>query len=105
MKLAAVLVVIAMLGAAELRAQSVSPSEREALDRIATEAAAKGLPSAPLANKIQEGIAKGYPAARIEPVIRQLAAQLDQQTIAATSAPDDDKPRKRLFSFLGSGGK
>ena len=37
--------------------------------------------------------------------IEQLAAQLDQQTIAASSSPDEDKPRKRLFSFLGSGGK
>jgi hypothetical protein len=108
-KLAAVLVVIAMLGAAELRAQSVSPSEREALDRIATEAAAKGLPSAPLANKIQEGIAKGYPAARIEPVIRQLAAQLEtaeqllRELDATATGAARDAAITLLAESLGSG--
>jgi hypothetical protein len=67
-----------MLGVApELRAQSVSASEREALTRIADEAAAKGLPSAPLTNKIQEGIAKGYSAKRIEQVVRQIAVHLE----------------------------
>lgn len=45
------------------------------------------------------------PRAKVTKSIEQLAAQLDQQTIAPTSAPEDDKPRKRLFSFLGSGGK
>jgi hypothetical protein len=58
-------------------AQSVSAAEREALARIADDAAAKGLPSAPLANKIQEGIAKGANAKRIEQVVRQMAAQLE----------------------------
>ena len=32
------------------------------LNRIAEEAAAKGLPAAPLTNKIREGLAKGAPA-------------------------------------------
>ena len=78
MKLTATLVVIAMLGfVPELRAQSVTASEREALTRIADDAAAKGLPSAPLINKIQEGIAKGANGMRIEQVVRQMAAQLE----------------------------
>jgi hypothetical protein len=77
MKLGATLVLFAMLGLVpELRAQSVSATEREALTRIAEEADAKGLPAAPLTNKIQEGIAKGYSAARIEQVVRQLAGHL-----------------------------
>ena len=45
------------------------------------------------------------PRAKVTKSIEQLASQLDQQTIASTGAPDEDKPRKRLFSFLGSGGK
>lgn len=45
------------------------------------------------------------PRAKVTKSIEQLASQLDQHTIPPTSAPDDDKPRKRLFSFLGSGGK
>lgn len=78
MKLPSAVVLIAMLGLApELRAQSVSASEREALGRIADEAAAKGLPSAPLTSKIQEGIAKGANATRIEQVVRQMAAHLE----------------------------
>jgi hypothetical protein len=77
-KFATALVMIVMLGLApELRAQSVSESDREALARIADDAAAKGLPSAPLTNKIQEGIAKGYNAKRIEPVVRLMAAHLE----------------------------
>lgn len=58
-------------------AQSVSASEREALDRLVAEAAAKGLPAAPLTNKIQEGFAKGANPKRIELVVRQMAANLE----------------------------
>lgn len=75
-------------------AQSVSTSEREALVRLgvdrggraeevealirqADEAAAKGLPAAPLTNKISEGLAKGYDPKRIELVIRQMATHLE----------------------------
>jgi hypothetical protein len=78
MKLTA-LILTAVLGAFALdaAAQSVSTEEREALASIADEAAAKGLPSAPLTNKIQEGIAKGYIAKRIEPVVRLMAAHLE----------------------------
>jgi pilus assembly protein CpaE len=45
------------------------------------------------------------PRAKVTKSIEQLAAQLDQQAVASTSAAEEDKPRKRLFSFLGSGGK
>jgi hypothetical protein len=58
-------------------AQSVSASDREALDRLVAEAAAKGLPAAPLTNKIQEGFAKGADPRRIELVVRQMAINLE----------------------------
>ena len=58
-------------------AQSGSASDREALDRLVAEAAAKGLPAAPLTNKIQEGFAKGADPKRIELVVRQLATSLE----------------------------
>ena len=95
MKLATALVLMAMLGVApELEAQSVSASEREALVKLrvdrggraedvdalirhADEAAAQGLPPTPLTNKIREGLAKGHDPKRIEPVVRQIRAQLE----------------------------
>jgi hypothetical protein len=78
---------------ARAEAQAVAPPEREALIqlqtsrggraqdvdaliRVADEAAAKGLPSAPVVNKIREGIAKGVPPARINPVVQQLVEHL-----------------------------
>ncbi|MBL8848266.1 MAG: pilus assembly protein CpaE [Planctomycetaceae bacterium] len=45
------------------------------------------------------------PRAKVTKSIEQLAAQLDQQAVAPVAGADEDKPRKRLFSFLGSGGK
>jgi hypothetical protein len=74
--------------------QVVTAAEREALVRLLVErggraddlngllaraeaAAARGLPAAPLLNKIREGLAKGYPPQRIDPVVQQLAGQLD----------------------------
>jgi hypothetical protein len=48
----------------------------DALIRLTDDAAANGLPVAPLTNKIREGLAKGHDPQRIEPVIRQLAAHL-----------------------------
>lgn len=79
MKHATALIVMMTLGMCVpgAAAQSVTASEREALARIADEAAAKGLPSAPLTNKIREGMAKGADARRIEQVVRQMAAQLE----------------------------
>jgi hypothetical protein len=75
-------------------AQAVTPSEREALVRLRTDrggtaqdidgllrrvedAAARGLPAAPLTSKIREGLAKGHSPQRIEPVIQQMAVNLE----------------------------
>lgn len=91
------LLLMALLGLAAPHlsgAQSVSASEREALVRLRTdrggraeevdalirladEAAAKGLPPAPLTNKIREGLAKGHDSKRIEAVVRQMAIHLE----------------------------
>jgi hypothetical protein len=90
-----VLVALSGLAGADLcAAQSVSVSEREALVRlrvarggqasdvdalirVADESAAKGLPAAPLTNKIREGLAKGADPKRIDAVIRQMATHLE----------------------------
>ena len=92
---ALLLVTMGDLAVPELSAaQSVSPSERDALVRLrvdrggraedvdplirhADETAAKGLPAGPLTNKIREGLAKGHDPKRIELVIRQMALQLE----------------------------
>jgi hypothetical protein len=109
-KLMTVLVLLAMLGLApELRAQSVSASEREALARIAEEAGARGLPSAPLTNKIQEGIAKGANAQRIEQVVRQMVVhlqtsdQLLRELDPAVTGPAREAAVTLLAESLGSG--
>ena len=90
-----VMLVMSGLAAPNLSAaQSVPASEREALVRLRTdrgghaeevdalirladEAAAKGLPAAPLTNKIREGLAKGADPKRIELVIRQMGTHLE----------------------------
>jgi len=48
----------------------------DALIRVADAAAGKGLPSAPVVNKIREGLAKGVPPARINPVVQQMVEHL-----------------------------
>ena len=55
----------------------VSVSERDALIRQAEAAGAKGLPVAPLMNKIREGVAKKHDAARIELVLTQMVANME----------------------------
>ncbi|HLG54170.1 MAG TPA: hypothetical protein VI485_02490 [Vicinamibacterales bacterium] len=93
--IAFVLVALSGLVGADLcAAQSVSVSERDALVRlrvdrggqasdvdalirVADESAARGLPSAPLTNKIREGLAKGADPKRIDAVIRQMATHLE----------------------------
>jgi hypothetical protein len=108
------LIALALVAAASVvapgvcAAQSVSPAERESLDRVVAETAALGLPAASLANKIQEGIAKGAAATRIEAVIRQMAGnlqiadQLMRETEPATS-PARDASLTLLAESLGSG--
>ena len=91
---ALVSIVALTMGASSVSAgQTVTPPERaalvqaqtsrggraedvDALIRVADEAAAKGLPSAPVVNKIREGIAKGVPPARINPVVQQMVEHL-----------------------------
>jgi len=109
-KLVTAFVLFAVLGLTpELLAQSVSPADREALARIAEETAAKGLPSAPLTNKIQEGIAKGRDAKRIEQVVRQMAAQLEaadqllRELDPAAAGSGRDGSITLLAESLGSG--
>ena len=108
MRVATAFIVMLMLGTSAA-AQSVSASEREALTRIADEAAAKGLPSTPLTNKIQEGIAKGYGATRIEQVVRQMAAylatsdQLLRELDPATTGPAREVSVTLLAESLSSG--
>jgi len=106
-------------------AQSVSASEREALVRLRVdrggraeevdallrqvdEAAAKGLPAAPLTNKIREGLAKGYDPQRIEPVVRQMATHLataDQlmREMAPSAGVGRDASVTLLAESLGGG--
>jgi len=88
------LVLVAAAWPGVVAAQAVSATDREALVRLrverggraeevdallrhADEAAAKGLPAAPLANKIREGLAKGADPRRIDQVIRQMAVHLE----------------------------
>jgi hypothetical protein len=108
-KLVVALALIGMLGVVpELHAQAVSASEREALDRIADDAGAKGLPTAPLTNKIREGLAKGHQAQRIETVVRQLASQLEAADLLlreidrAATGPSRDASLTLLAESLGS---
>lgn len=88
------LIVAALLGGADVSvAQPVAVQERETLVNLgvergrraedvealvhrADEAAAKGLPSVPVTNKIREGLAKGHDTKRIDLVIQQIVLQL-----------------------------
>ena len=107
---ALVLVVLCSLIAPAISAaQSVSASEREALDRLVAEAAAKGLPAAPLTNKIQEGFAKGANPKRIELVVRQMATNLEtadrlvREIGSATAGEGREASVTLLAESLGSG--
>ncbi len=88
------IVFIALLAPRETAAQTPSASERdtivrlhverggraeevEPLLRISDEAARKGLPIAPLVNKIREGLAKNVALPRIEAVVRDIAGNLE----------------------------
>lgn len=58
-------------------AQSATAPDRDALLRLADEAGAKGLPVAPLTNKIREGLAKGKDPKQIEGVVREMTMNLE----------------------------
>jgi hypothetical protein len=107
-------------------AQSVSPSDREALVRLrvdrggraeevdallrlADEAAAKRLPVGPLTNKIREGLAKGADPKRIEMVIRQISGHLEtadrliRETESAPVSTGREASVTLLAESLGTG--
>jgi hypothetical protein len=90
---AAVGLVLALAWPAVTTAQSITAAERDALVRqvvarggqpgdldgllrVVDQAVAASLPSTPLVNKIREGLAKNVAVARIDPVVRRLAADL-----------------------------
>jgi pilus assembly protein CpaE len=45
------------------------------------------------------------PRAKVTKSIEQLAAQIDEEAVVADKPAEDDKPRKGLFKFLGSGSR
>ena len=110
-----VLLLVALCGLCGLAApalsaaQSASASAREALDRLVAEAGAKGLPAAPLTNKIQEGFAKGADLKRIELVVRQMAANLEtadrlvREIEPASAGASREASVTLLAESLGSG--
>ena len=127
-RVAAMLLVVAAVVAtpSASAAQAVSPSEREALGRLwvsqggradeidvlvrhADEAAGKGLPVGPLANKIREGLAKGMAPDRIEAVIRQMALELEtadqllRELQPSTAAAAGETPVLLLAEALSGG--
>jgi hypothetical protein len=83
--------------------------EVDALIRQADEVAAKGLPAAPLTNKIREGLAKGHDPKRIELVVRQITTHLETadrlvlETEPSSSASAREASLVLLAESLGSG--
>jgi hypothetical protein len=57
-------------------AQAPAAPAAAALMRLAEDAAARGLPFAPLANKVREGLAKGHSPRLIEQVVRDMTNHL-----------------------------
>lgn len=106
---ASLLLIACVLAAPAVSAAQAPASDRDALDRIVAEATAKGLPAAPLSNKIQEGLAKGVDATRIELVVRQIATNLEQadrlvREIEPASAPTAREAAVTLLAdAIGSG--
>jgi len=64
----------------------VSPEVQQAVQRIAADAAARGLPVAPLVQKAIEGGAKGVPGERVIAAVRVLAARLGEASEAVHDA-------------------
>jgi len=99
--------VMALLTAVALPAVCVA-QDVEALMRVAEEIAAKGLPSAPLTNKIREGVAKGVDPKRIEAVIRQMGANLESadrliREVTETPGASRESAVVLVAESLGSG--
>jgi hypothetical protein len=76
---------------------------------LANDAGARGLPVRPLTDKIREGVAKRAAPARIEAVIRQMAADLDaadrlaREWAPASNAPAREAAVTLLAEALGNG--
>jgi hypothetical protein len=108
------------------RAQAVSAADREALVRlhadrggraedvdallqVASEASTKGVPPAPLVNKIREGLSKGAAPQRIEAVVRQMAGHLEsaerliRETDSAAARASVEPAVTLLAEAFGSG--
>ncbi len=72
----------------------VSPEVRQAVAKIASDAATRGLPVDPLVEKAIEGAAKGVPADRVIAAVRALEGRLDDASAAVRdaglTAPDGD---------------
>jgi hypothetical protein len=81
----------------------VSPEVAAQVQRLATAAAARGLPVDPLIQKAIEGTAKGVPADRITAAVRALAGQLDVAAAALSRAgpahPDTDAIAAGAFAL------
>ncbi|MDH5668637.1 MAG: hypothetical protein OEY86_11550 [Nitrospira sp.] len=57
--------------------QGHSPDELNPLLEQVSQAGERGIPTAPLVNKVKEGLAKGIAPKRIDPVIRQMTSRLE----------------------------
>ena len=113
-------------GAARAAAQPpVAPLDRDAIVRLAAErgvtvedaetllrpldeAGAKGLPVAPLANKVREGLVKGADPRRIDTVVRQMAGHLGAadallREMNLSAPPGRDEPVVLLADALSGG--
>jgi len=121
----AALALALLLIAASAFAQGVPASERETILRLAADrgvaaddagallrplddAGAKGLPVAPLANKVREGLAKGVDPKRIDTVVRQMAGHLSTadaliRELNLAAAPAPDEPVVLLADALAGG--
>lgn len=83
-----------LLAAAPVTAEPLSGQDREAITRLGSaqghsaneldplleqviKAGERGIPTAPLVNKVKEGLAKGIEPKRIDPVIRQMTSRFD----------------------------
>ncbi|MFO0701258.1 MAG: hypothetical protein U0236_18715 [Nitrospira sp.] len=85
---------VVLLGAGPALAESLSPQDRDEINRLraahghsqedvaplldqVNKAGEKGLPVDSLANKVKEGLAKGVEPKRIDPVLRQMTSRLE----------------------------
>jgi len=57
--------------------QGLSVNELDSLLEQVNQAGERGIPTAPLLNKVKEGLAKGIAPKRIDPVIRQMTSRLE----------------------------